>query len=137
MAVGDGRSVTILLVDDDPLVCTGTAAMLEDLGHRVLEAQSGEEALAVLEQNLQIELVITDHAMPGLTGLGLYSRLRASHPHIPVVLASGYADLPTRDAAPAEMIRLAKPFLQDDVAQAIEEALRAAAPAPRVEETLT
>jgi signal transduction histidine kinase len=134
---GGVKPVTILLVDDDPLVCTGTAAMLEDLGHRVVEALSGEIALTLLERNPQIDLVITDHAMPGLTGLGLYSRLRASHPHIPVVLASGYADLPTREAAPAEMIRLSKPFLQEDVARAIGEALGTCQSARKVEETLS
>jgi len=65
-----GRA-TVLLVDDDALVSDGTAAMLEDLGHAVIEASSGQAALRLLEANPGVDIVITDHAMPGMTGMEL------------------------------------------------------------------
>jgi CheY-like chemotaxis protein len=57
-----------LLVDDDVLIAASTIALLEDLGHRVIETHSGKEALAVMQQGLNPDLVITDHAMPGTDG---------------------------------------------------------------------
>ena len=59
------RTCTVLLVEDDPLVMTGTAATLEDLGHAVVEASSAEAALKILREGTSIDLIVTDHAMPG------------------------------------------------------------------------
>jgi CheY-like chemotaxis protein len=114
-----GRSLRVLLVDDDPLVSTGTAAMLEDLGHVVREVSSGAEALAALEIDPAVDLVITDQAMPGMTGTELYARLWDLYPDTPVILASGYADLAIGDGAAPDLPRLAKPFLQEDLARMI------------------
>ena len=111
------RHCSVLLVEDDALVMAGTAAMLEDLGHAVVEAASGEAALAILRENTAIDLVITDHAMPGMTGLELAERLRAEWPQIPILLASGHAELPQR--AGLSLPRLTKPFRQDELANAI------------------
>lgn len=111
------RTCTVLLVEDDPLVMSGTAAMLEDLDHRVVEASSGEEALRILRENASIDLVVTDHAMPGLTGLELAERIRAEWPDMPILLASGHAELPER--AGLAVPRLTKPFRQDELASAI------------------
>ncbi len=61
----------VLLVDDDLLVMTGISAMLEDLGHTPIEAHSGAEALGKLAAGVEVDVVITDHAMPGMTGLQL------------------------------------------------------------------
>ena len=68
---GDGkvtvnRTAKILVVDDDPLVAMSTVDMLNDLGHAVTEANSGERALHWLEGGLQIDLMVTDQAMPGI-----------------------------------------------------------------------
>jgi CheY-like chemotaxis protein len=128
------RRMKILLVDDDSLVSTGTAAMLEDLGHTVTEAGSGREALSILEADPDFDLVITDHAMPGMTGLELAVRLREICPELPVVLASGYADLPSSDGPVLELPRLTKPFMQIDVARIIVEHCNGAElkPAPSV-----
>jgi CheY-like chemotaxis protein len=114
-----GPELTVLVVDDDLLVSAGTAAMLEDLGHRVLEASSGNQALDVLQRHGRaIDVVITDHAMPGMTGLELARLLKESHPALPIVLASGYAEID--DAAEfAALPRLAKPFRQSELASAI------------------
>nr|WP_246408186.1 hybrid sensor histidine kinase/response regulator [Microvirga lupini] len=111
------RTCTVLLVEDDPLVMGGTAAMLEDLDHRVVQASSGEEALRILRENASIDLVVTDHAMPGMTGLELAERIRDEWPGMPMLLASGHAELPER--AGLAVPRLTKPFRQDELASAI------------------
>ncbi len=104
------RSVTILLVDDDPLIAASTLALLEDLGHRVVEAHSGREALDLVAGGLAPDLVITDHAMPGMTGTDLAVKLRARHPALPILLATGYAEL--KGSQPVDLPRLAKPYDQ-------------------------
>ncbi len=110
---------TVLVVDDDALVATGTVAMLEDLGHTVLEASSGMEALAMLENGRWVDLVITDHAMPEMTGLELARQLGRIRPGLQVILATGYAELPQSADPPFELPRLSKPFLQADLARMI------------------
>jgi CheY-like chemotaxis protein len=77
-----------MVVDDDSLVLMNTAAMLEDLGHEVIEATSGEQALRVLRRGKRIDLLITDQVMPGMTGTQLIAAIRAEWPHLPVVLAT-------------------------------------------------
>ena len=112
----------ILIVDDDQLVMTGIAAMIEDLGHTPIEAHSGAEALAKLASNLNVDVVITDHAMPAMTGLQLAKSIQESYSGIPIILATGYAELPV-DPASLGMIRLAKPCNQYEIAMAIQSAL--------------
>lgn len=113
----DMRALTILVVDDDALVLQSTAAMLADLGHRVLEAGSGREALEYLGRAQSVDVVITDQAMPGMTGMQLAATIKQQRPDLPVILASGYADLPLD--LELSLIRLSKPFGQDRLAQAI------------------
>ena len=115
-----GRSapgLTVLVVDDDSLVLMNTAAMLDDLGHEVIEATSGEQALRALRRSQGADLVITDQLMPGMTGTQLIAAIRSEWPHLPVILATGYADLP--EGADPEIPRLSKPFMQTDLARAI------------------
>ena len=111
------RTCTVLLVEDDPLVMTATALMLEDLGHTVVEASSGEMALKVIREAPSIDLVVTDHAMPGMTGLDLAERIRAEWRRMPILLASGHAELPKR--AGLAIPRLTKPFRRDELENAI------------------
>jgi signal transduction histidine kinase len=106
----------VLVVDDDPLVSLGTSEMLSDLGHNVTEADSGEEALRLLQANPDIKIVITDHSMPGMTGVELAARIRASSPDVVIVLASGYAELPNNADEKLNLPRLAKPYCQEDLA---------------------
>ena len=120
----------ILAVDDDPLVLDNTRAMLEDLGHTAFVAPSGEEALRLLEQ-IAVDLVLTDQAMPGMTGLELAGRIAAMRPGLPIVLATGYAELPPEGEG--GLPRLPKPYAQAALAEAIERAApsrRAAANPP-------
>jgi signal transduction histidine kinase/ActR/RegA family two-component response regulator len=113
--------VNILVVDDDPLISSSTAAMLEDLGHIVIESISAASALEILRGGSKIDLVVTDHAMPHMTGLELARIIREEWPWIPVILASGYADLESMDnfALP----RLAKPYHQSELASCIANVL--------------
>jgi nitrogen-specific signal transduction histidine kinase/CheY-like chemotaxis protein len=111
------QPVMVLAVDDDHLVLMNTAAMLEDLGHEVVEATSGEQALRALRRSKNIALVITDQLMPGMTGTQLIEAIKVEWPHLPVVLATGYAELPP-GTYPDER-KLDKPFRQHDLARAI------------------
>jgi signal transduction histidine kinase len=122
------RALTILLVDDDSLVSAGTTAMLEDLGHTVREAASAAEALAMLDGDQAIELVITDHVMPGMSGIELARRLKDMRPDLRVILASGYADLVVGDKLDFHLPRIPKPFLQADISRAISKAIEAPPP---------
>ncbi|WP_431269719.1 ATP-binding protein [Dankookia sp. P2] len=116
-----GRRGTLLLVDDDPLVLASTAAMLEDLGHHVIEAASAHEALDRLQAGLAADLVITDYAMPGMTGLELAEALHRLRPGLPVLLATGYAELQGEDTR--GLPRLDKPFEQAALARATDACL--------------
>src|SRR4029078_3344148 len=94
-----------------------TAAMLDDLGYEVIEANLGEQALRALRRARKVDLVITDQLMPGMTGAQLIEAIKAEWPHLPVILATGYTDLAPGTAA--DVPRLSKPFLQADLARAI------------------
>jgi signal transduction histidine kinase len=107
----------VLLVEDDEMVAAGTTAMLEDLGHGVVEANSAAAALAILEAQDDIDIVVTDHAMPGMNGSELARRIRALWPELPVVLATGYADLP--NGFDPQLPRLAKPYKQQELGDLI------------------
>jgi CheY-like chemotaxis protein len=111
----------VLVVDDDPLVLTNTAAMLEDLGYQVVEATSGEQALRALRRAKRIDLVITDQLMPGMKGIEVFEAVRSEWPHVPVILATGYAEALT--GTHPELPRLNKPFRQDDLARAVASVL--------------
>src|SRR6266849_858771 len=108
------RACRVLVVDDDPIVAAGTAAMLEDLGHSAIEAGSAEIALQVLSSEPGIDFVITDHAMPGMTGTDLAERIRRTWPGVPVVLASGYPEVPGDELG---VPRLSKPYRQEELAR--------------------
>jgi PAS domain S-box-containing protein len=114
----------VLLVDDDALVSMGTADMLMDLGHSVTEASSGMQALQILEANPHFDVVVTDYAMPGMTGLDLAAKIKQLRPHMPIIIATGYAELP--GDAPDDFLRLDKPYTQGELAQMIGIASRGA-----------
>ncbi|WP_137390549.1 hybrid sensor histidine kinase/response regulator [Rhodoligotrophos defluvii] len=116
-------ALVILAVDDDGLVLMSTSAMLEDLGHEVIEAASGAEALETLRSNKRVDLVITDQVMPQMTGTQLAAAIRAEWPDLPVIIATGYAELP-EDVA-AVLPKLSKPFRQDDLSRIIAEVMPA------------
>jgi signal transduction histidine kinase len=101
-------SCRVLLIDDDPLVLASTAAMLEDVGHAVFQCTSGAEALRRLRSGLQVELIITDYAMPGMNGIELATQIGHERPDLPILLATAYAELGGSIAA--RFPRVAKPY---------------------------
>jgi PAS domain S-box-containing protein len=113
----EALSLVIIAVDDDALVLTNTVAMLEDLGHTAIAAGSGEEALRVLHQQDKVDLVITDQAMPDMTGVELAEIIRDERPGLPVIIATGFAEIEPGFAA--DLPRLAKPFSEFDLAKEI------------------
>lgn len=117
----DAPRSTILVVDDDALIAMSTVDMLEDLGHTVLEANSGQKALEILQSGIQVDAILTDHAMPGMTGLELATRARELRPGIPILLTTGYADLPAGVAS--ELPRLGKPYQQHDLSEKLAQLL--------------
>jgi PAS domain S-box-containing protein len=127
---GKIQPLLVLVVDDDNLVLHSTSAMLEDLGHRVLEAPSAAHALKLIDVHRDVDLVITDHVMPGMSGAELADILRRECPTLPIVIATGYAELP--EGVADRLIRLAKPFSQSEVERAVSIAMRDSAAAPSV-----
>ncbi|OAV49197.1 hybrid sensor histidine kinase/response regulator [Rhizobium sp. WYCCWR10014] len=111
------RRLRIVAVDDDGLVLMNTALMLEDLGHTVFEAMAGSEALDILRKQ-EVDLVICDHAMPRMTGAQLAQAIRNEWPDMPIILATGYAEIP-EGAGIVDLPRLGKPFSQAQLAEAI------------------
>lgn len=109
--------LAVLAVDDDSLVLTNTVAMLEDLGHICFAAASADEALAILEAQKGIDLVITDQIMPHTTGLQLAKAIRKRWPDLPIMLATGYAEIDPDQAM--NLPRLSKPFTQAELAAEI------------------
>ena len=116
------RPLVVLAVDDDGLVLMNTTVMLQDMGHTVFEATSANQALDILRRERSVDLVITDHAMPRMTGAQLAAAIKAERPGIPVILATGYAELPP--GADNELPKLGKPFRQHELMQAVAAAVQ-------------
>ncbi len=109
-------ALNVLAVDDDPLVLTTTGAMLDELGCHVFEAGSAEQALEILTRNT-IDLVLTDQAMPQMTGSELAEVIRNRYPSLPIILVTGYSEQMSGPAG--ELPKLSKPFDQSSLAQTI------------------
>jgi CheY-like chemotaxis protein/anti-sigma regulatory factor (Ser/Thr protein kinase) len=113
---------TVLVVDDDPLILSSTSYLLQDLGHEVIEAASGDAALQVLRAGQKVDVLLTDFSMPKMTGVELANAARALRPVLPVILATGYAELP--EGTGADLPRLRKPYQQSRLLQEIRNAVK-------------
>ncbi|WP_264614763.1 PAS domain S-box protein [Sphingobium xanthum] len=120
-ADGKVRPLKILAVDDDPLILMNTAAFLEDLGHQVWEADCAADALKILRDNPGIDLLVTDQAMPNMTGVQLAMQLMADDIRLPIILATGYGEVPTDSGL--NVLKLGKPFSQGELKAAIARAM--------------
>jgi signal transduction histidine kinase/ActR/RegA family two-component response regulator len=118
----------VLLVDDDDDAREVVTAMLKDLGHTVMEAKSGTEALPLVDRG-DIDLLIADYAMPGMTGVALIAEARRRRPDLPAVLITGYAEVAGSGTL---AVRLGKPFRRAELEEAIARALGRAAAAGKV-----
>lgn len=108
----------ILVVDDDSLVAESTVSMLEHLGHSAILTTSCIAALEALRTEPEIDLVITDQVMPGMTGIELARRIRQLRPELPVILATGYSELVQRRNEPG-FVTLDKPYHLEKLAAMI------------------
>ncbi|WP_311886829.1 MULTISPECIES: PAS domain S-box protein [unclassified Pseudomonas] len=114
--------LSVLVVDDDSLVLTSTSLLLEDLGHRVVSATSGAQALALFDQGEVIDLMITDMAMPHMSGAQLAHAVRVLKPDLPIILATGYAE--RLEGFAAQLPRLPKPFTQMNLVAIIAQSMK-------------
>jgi CheY-like chemotaxis protein len=110
---GPAAGATILVVDDDALIAMNTVDMVQNLGHTVLEAYSGKQALDILASGARVDVLVTDYSMPGMTG-----ELR---PGLPVLLATGYSELP--DGVAVDLPRLGKPYQQRELGEHLSQIL--------------
>lgn len=129
------RKITTLVVDDEQILCQLIATVLEDVGHRVLTAFSGTEALARLETE-PVDLVISDIVMPEIDGIELVQRIRAKHPTVRIISMSGGGSyltaalcLKLADQMGASVI-LSKPFTPAQLVEAVQRALTGFEPTP-------
>lgn len=114
---------TILLVDDDPDVRTMVESTLRERGYRVVAAASGAQALRMMvDQTDPIDLLLTDVAMPGMSGADLALIVQAAD-DVPVLFISGYAEQLGPDSARGRL--LAKPFTPDDLMASVVSAIQA------------
>jgi two-component system cell cycle sensor histidine kinase/response regulator CckA len=117
---------TILLVEDNRDVSEAYTAVLETLGYRVLLAANGEEALRVWEaERKRIALVLTDLAMPGMSGAEVYRTLRERGIAAPVIVLSGYP-MPAGQDLDGIAGWLQKPLEVEELIAAVERALETA-----------
>lgn len=115
---------TILVVDDEDLVRSMIATMMEDAGYDVVEVGDGLEALTFLERNGgEIAALVSDIRMPGLDGLELTRRVAARWPGVAIVLVSGYPTDGRMSDVPEAAVFVPKPFRPDELANAVGRAL--------------
>jgi PAS domain S-box-containing protein len=105
-----------LLVDDEDLVRATTADMLCDLGYKVVEAESADAALRYLGDDHSVDLIVTDHLMPGQTGADLIREAQSRRPQLKALLVSGYSEV---EGLAPDLKRLTKPFNQAELADAL------------------
>jgi PAS domain S-box-containing protein len=118
------QALTVLLVDDHDEVRTATAAMLEELGHTVTQAMNGTDALAVLaDDKRNWDLLVSDYAMPNLSGTQLIRKARIGRPGLPALIVTGYAEGEDVGAGAAELGVLFKPFTIEGLAKAVTHAV--------------
>jgi CheY-like chemotaxis protein len=121
-----GHNETLLVVEDEPALLSLAESMLEELGYRVMAANSPEAAIAIAEAHPEkIDLLVTDVIMPGTTGRDLGERLQADNPDLGVLYMSGYTSniIAHRGVLNKNVLMVQKPFSLRDLAVKIREAL--------------
>jgi CheY-like chemotaxis protein len=109
--IKSSRALRVLLVDDHPEVRTTTAAVLEELGHKVVEAANGADALARMEQgDCEYDVIVSDYAMPHLSGTDFLAEARKLCPDVPALIITGYVDSEAISDRPDGVEVVAKPF---------------------------
>jgi YesN/AraC family two-component response regulator len=112
------RCLRILLIDDEVLVRSGTAMMLDELGHIVIEASSGKDGLVALADDPQIQVLMTDYNMPDMNGIEVISQAMQVQPNLKTILMTGFSSEDHR-FADSDIPRLEKPFGLDGLESAL------------------
>ncbi|MFZ1105701.1 MAG: response regulator [Hyphomicrobiaceae bacterium] len=126
-----GHGETVLVVEDDDRVRRLTARRLRDLRYRVLEASHAAEAIALMAETPDVEILFSDLVMPGgMSGFDLARQVRERYPHVRVILTSGYSAGVMNRAGPAQLDLqvLRKPNRQAELARMFRAALADRAP---------
>ncbi len=118
----EGRKARILLVEDNEEVGTFAETLLGELGHEVIRARSGEEALALIEGGAAFDVTFSDIVMPGISGIELAERIATLRPGAPVILTSGYSDQLTSEGAGGRPV-ISKPYSLEALTSAMAKAL--------------
>jgi len=122
--VQKGRCLNILLIDDHDAVRETTAALLRDLGHRVIEAAQGEGVADLMAKaDARLDLLISDYAMPQVSGTEVIRRAREVEPELPAIIITGYAEAGSIAKRPNDVQVLLKPFAPSELAEAISRVL--------------
>ncbi len=118
-------SGTILLVEDEAMVRAVAERALTRHGYTVLTAENGEAALEILGREPTVDLIISDVVMPTMDGPTTVREARKTHPDLPILFISGYAEEQLRKSIDLERVQfLAKPFSVQKLAEAARDALR-------------
>ena len=117
------ESLTVLLVDDHEEVRVTTAAMFEDLGHKVIECASGPEAAKLLDEG-GVDLLVSDYAMPRMSGTDLIRGARERKPDLAALIITGYAESDEIGELPADVAILSKPFDLSALSMAVAQATK-------------
>jgi CheY-like chemotaxis protein/anti-sigma regulatory factor (Ser/Thr protein kinase) len=119
--------VRVLLVDDEDMVRETLSQGLQDAGFDVLAAQSGAEALALLDAGEPVDVLVSDYAMPGMDGLMVVREARARRGDLPVLILTGYVELFDSNASESSLFGLLsvlrKPIASSELARSIAAAL--------------
>ena len=119
-----GRPHRILIVEDEFLIRLTLAEVLTDEGYTVMEAETADEAVKLLEQTPDIDVLLTDIQLPGqLDGRALVQHVRQTQPDLPVIFMTGRPDAAVAHGAGAREIYVAKPYLPSEICAAVRKML--------------
>lgn len=126
--MSDKRQNTILVVDDEPEIRKLVSAMLTRCGYRVLSAATGESAIVIFRNNPDTELLLTDVAVPGMSGPMIADEIAALNPPIKVLFMSGYdgTGVVTRYVAEKGYSLIVKPFTMEQLERKVQAVLNSA-----------
>ena len=123
-ALSKGKQLRILIVEDEFLIRLTLAEVLADEGYEVLEAESGDAAIGLLEDSPDIAVLLTDIQLPGaLDGRALAERARRSRPDLPVIFMTGRPDNFPGEKGAAREVYVAKPYLPSEICTAVKRML--------------
>ena len=122
-AVGDALPARVMIVEDEFLIRLTLSEVLSDEGYEVIEAESGEEAIRLLQES-RVDVLLTDIQLPGsLDGRALVLQARVARPDLPVIFMTGRPDAMGRDATGALDVFISKPYLPSDICAAVKRML--------------